>query len=240
MEDKAFVLKDSIFDAFASAAALLTGEFWAAIAGAVVGGIIAYIIQWSAMREAREDRAQERHLSNRALGFSLFYRLLSIDSNLDHIRNHVAQRIAIAEEVGITNMEAVLLPLANLPTAIEFSPDEMGMLLSLKDDDTFNAVLSLDKIHNSIIPVWDLYKQMRQSLQAELEITEFDPTVGKSGFKLTQGSQADIKRFELNQIANELVSRSTLDADESAKALELLGKLLNAKLGLTIGVTRKR
>ena len=47
---------------------LRLSEFLAAIGGAVVGGLIAYLVQIKALREARRDRAEERLLVKKGTG----------------------------------------------------------------------------------------------------------------------------------------------------------------------------
>ena len=49
-------------------------EFLAAIAGAVVGGVIAYVVQIQALLEARRQRVEDRKLMAQAHGRALIRR----------------------------------------------------------------------------------------------------------------------------------------------------------------------
>src|SRR5262245_42465642 len=56
-------------------------ELWAAVIGAIVGGLIAYFIQVKALREGRQQREDDLRRSNRALGYSLLFKVIKIHSN---------------------------------------------------------------------------------------------------------------------------------------------------------------
>jgi membrane protein YqaA with SNARE-associated domain len=68
-------------------------EFWAAIAGAVIGsltgGIIAYAIQHKALLAASNERAREANARLRAFGFSLFVKFIKIQSHFHHLHDHL-------------------------------------------------------------------------------------------------------------------------------------------------------
>lgn len=110
------------------------------------------------------------------------------------------------------------------------------MLLSLKDDDVFNSLASLDKIHNSIIPVWALYEAKRSAISSEGENHAFDPAEGRGEFDVKRGSHLEAKIFEVEGIAKELVRRAPLDAAEAEAALSGLVPLLNQRLKLEVNI----
>jgi len=218
----------------------LGSEFWSAIAGAVVGGWIAYIVQLKALGEAAKERTASKAEAQKGLAYSLLFKVISIDSSLNGFKQHVEQRLLIKERDGNPHVSAVLTPLANMPTPVEFSADEMALLLSLKDDEVFNSILSLDKVHNSIIPVWALYASLRNTITEMQEVDNFDTSIGKSEFSIKPGSLLAIKIFEAETIAGELVLRAHIDAADASQALASLIALLNTKLRLGVGMTRNQ
>ena len=55
---------------------LSSTEFWSAIFGAIVGGVIAFFIRWITLREARQQREAEHRRSQQALGHALLFKVL--------------------------------------------------------------------------------------------------------------------------------------------------------------------
>ena len=56
----------------------MTSEFWSAIAGAVVGGLIALGIQMIALRDTRTDRRNQTDERRETTAYSLFAKLQSV------------------------------------------------------------------------------------------------------------------------------------------------------------------
>ncbi|WFR95042.1 hypothetical protein [Rhizobium tumorigenes] len=216
---------------FFSALRSLSGEFWSAIAGAVVGGAIAYLIQSKSLRDTRIERDRERRLSDQNLGHSLFYKVLFIHRSCVDTKIKVDGRIEFGRERDVDNIVALLIPMLHPPTQIHFTAGEMAMLLSLKDSEVFNAVFGLDEIHNSTIHTWLLYKQERKIFTDMIAIEGFDSALGAGAVSVRKGSRAEIQHYEVEQIAHTLVSRSATDVERSTKSLNLLAHLLNAELG---------
>ncbi|WP_331374331.1 hypothetical protein [Sinorhizobium chiapasense] len=209
-------------------------EFWSAIAGAVVGGLIAYWIQVKSLKEARNERDNERLQAEKSLAYSLLFKVIKIHNSLEHIRRHVETLKAL--HGSSTQPSGYLLPLANLPSAVEFSPDEMSMLLSLRNDDLFNLVLSLDNIHNSIIPVWEYYAASRETVKQLTHSIQFDPELGRSEFEVKKDSPLSVAIFEAEQIARELIKRAYRDATEAKQALDNLVSFFRSRFGFTISI----
>lgn len=133
--------------------------FGGAIVGAIVGGVIAYFLQMSALRAQKSEREQKDHQERQALAHALVFKMLSIVNNLGHFKLQVeeCQGRVIAAGGHIENPVTYLVPIVNLPMPVQLEPAEMGMLLSLGDDQTLNSVLETAPIHNSILPAWAVY-----------------------------------------------------------------------------------
>lgn len=138
------------------------GEFWAAIAGAIVGGLIALVIQLVALWAAKAERKEDHNERRRALGYALLFKMIQIYSNLRQLRDHLAGAYERGLEDGLEEPWQFVMPIVNVPDRVEFSTDEMSMLLSLGNDDVFNDLASLDQVHNSLcsrlIPLSHLIK----------------------------------------------------------------------------------
>src|SRR3546814_10422982 len=123
-------------------------EFWAAIIGAIIGGLIALGIQLLALRAAKNQRLEEAAERKKALAHALLFKMAKILSNLENFKEYLQGPLKIANEAKLEREPWELIqPLANYPDPIQFSTDEMAMLLSLKNDDLFNEILSMDQVH---------------------------------------------------------------------------------------------
>ncbi|WP_141105046.1 hypothetical protein [Rhizobium sp. R339] len=217
----------------------LGSEFWSALVGAIVGGLIAFLIQRQAQKAARREREDARKMEAKSHAYSLLFKVLSIHATFAHIKSHVDERIEFGQREKVGMISSVLLPIANIPTPIQFAPAEMAMLLSLKDDDTFNLLLSLDRIHNSIIPVWSIYEAKRAAIPTKGDNHVFDKTQGKGEFDVEQGSHLEASIYEVEMLATELAQRAKLDFEEADLAMKKLVPLLNDRLKLDIKVSDK-
>lgn len=210
-------------------------EFWSAIAGAVVGGVIAYMLHRSALREARRERESAAADARKALAHSLLFKAIKIFEGLHGLKKHVDE--AVNEAGSTVSLASVMFPIANLPDKIVFSSDEMAMLLSLGDDDVFNRVVSLDAIHNSVLPAWERYAMLREKFQQLSSTEHFDKETGAAAVIIEPGSPLEITLFEADQVAVELTSRAQRDTAEAKDAMTALHLLLSQKLGLKVGLS---
>lgn len=75
-------------------------EFLSAIAGAIVGGIIAYVVQIHALREGRVQQPEDRKLTRQAHGRALLIKMGRIVSNYDGIQRHFESCFERAKQNG--------------------------------------------------------------------------------------------------------------------------------------------
>src|SRR5262245_8629003 len=105
---------------------LASAEFWSAIAGAVVGGFIAFGVQMIALRETRKQQIAEHQQRQKALAHSLVFKMIGVHSNFRSIRRHFDDCLRKADEKAKAEPWQIVLPLANFPENIHFSSEEMG------------------------------------------------------------------------------------------------------------------
>src|ERR1044071_9818590 len=111
----------------------LTGEFWAAIAGAVVGGAISASMQALQNRSAARRRAAESLERRQGLGHALRFKMIRIHTNLQTLHTNIEASLAEAAKSGLTGWGA-MPPVANIPADVNFTSDELAMLLALRSD----------------------------------------------------------------------------------------------------------
>lgn len=214
-------------------------EFWAAIAGAVVGGIIAFGIQIIALRASAKERAANAAEQKKALGHSLLFKAIQIYSHLRVFNKHLKDGAAEAKKFGDSEINwKVVLPLANLPAKVHFSTDEMALLLGLKNFEVFNKVVSFDELHNSTIEIFATYTERRSSMTATLS-AELDGAVGSTDLDAKQLAMLAPRMYELDALLKQMLVRCEQDEKEASEILLLLQKVLGDELGMTYLIQKK-
>lgn len=218
----------------------MPNEFWAAIAGAVVGGIIAYLIQLKALNAASAARVKEVREKRKALGYALLFKMVRIHSTLTHMKSHIDECIGKLNEKQYAGSEPwqVTTPIANLTGDVNFSTDEMALLLSLKEDDLFNMVAPFDVIHNSAIKIFRTYAAKREALLAMIP-AEMNGMIGSTELSQEQMLFIGPRMAEVNQLVVSMNESCTRDVQESWEILQRLENILNDKLDLSVSLTPK-
>jgi hypothetical protein len=210
-------------------------EFWATIVGAIVGGVISLAIQMISFREGRSIRQEDRKRQDEALARSLIFKSMRILSNIHVIQGHFVESDARAAADGV-NAEPweKYLPIANPPEPINFSSDEMGMLLGLKDDAIFNAMMDMDVRHNSIITTLKAFNTSRTALtEAVSSVGYLDAEEGQRLSHIMPRGAATLlrpKMIEVNTLAEALKEISASDLEDSKRNLNNLRDLLEKKI----------
>lgn len=210
-------------------------EFWSAIVGAVVGGLIAYAVQTQALREGRKLRDEDHKRVEHALGYSLLFKMMRIYSDFYGIHEHIESCFQKAARDKFEGAPwQFFLPLANPPEPVHFSSEEMGMLLALKHDDVFNSVLSMDFIHNSLIDAIKVLNTERRALTEQLKADEATSTLVGGVLNKQQMLALQPRMIEVNGLIEDIRARAKMDFEESHNVLGGLHKVLTEKLGLGV------
>ena len=220
---------DTIFSAVSQ-----YSEFWSVIVGACVGGFIAYLIQITALRESRNQRAEELLRLHKVLGNSLIVKMIKIYSNFQTLYNHLEECFAAVDHAGSYGEPWTFTrPLATLPSPVVFSSAELSMLIAMNSDEVFNSILPLDTIHNTL---WDTVRKQQTERKLLLEQLPADNFVGNVG-QATLGNELELKlrpqMIAVNTMIEQLFSHVKRSRSEAETALFSLHTLLQDKLGLT-------
>ena len=219
-------------------------EFWSAIVGAivgaVVGGLIAYMVQVKALHEGRKQRDEDHKRLWQALGNALLFKMMRLHSNFHGIQEHFEESFASAAQRK-DRMEPwqFVLPLANPPDSVNFSSEEMGMLLSLKNDDVFNLVLSMDVIHNSLIDAVKVLNTERRALTERITAEEADGAVLSSNLDRDQMMALRPRMIEVNGLIDSIRDHAKRGFKESGAAMYSLHNLLRDELEITYNLESK-
>ena len=217
----------------------MENEFWAAVVGAVVGGIIAFAIQFVILRAAARQREEEAAGRRKALGHSLLFKMVKIHSHLHHFHAYLEEPFEREQEGGSRREPwQIVLPLASNPEHVHFSSDEMAMLLSLKNDDLFNDVIPMDEIHNTTIDLFHTFKERRFALTSQLP-AKMEGMVGET--KLTEEQMLFLRPMmvEVNDLITSMRQRCELDARDAWNVLTRLHSGLKDEVGLALEILPK-
>jgi hypothetical protein len=218
----------------------MSGEFWAAIFGAVVGGVISLGIQLVALSAATKERKEDAAERRKALAYALLFKMIEIHSHIGKLNLHLKESIAHARKQGFKGaLWQMVVPLANGPDRVQFSTDEMAMLLSLKDNDLFNDIAGLDAVHNGTIEGFRVYSARRFELTSMLPGAVMEGRVGTTFLTDEQVQHLAPRAVELDHLVEQLLSDCERDEAESWAALRRLEEVLNAKVKLGIRVLPK-
>lgn len=213
-------------------------EFWSAISGAVVGGLIAFAIQLVTIRAAKNERTAAKMESREALAHSILFKVIRINSNLFNLHLHLEESFAAVDPSSHINPCLFVLQLAGLPADVQFSDKEMSLALSFKDPELTDKLMSLDVIHNNLIDIFETYNGMRNDMQANMP-AKMQGSVGKSNFTEEEWRVVHPKIVIMNQLLADARIRAKMDYDGSKKATDDLLKAINEKLGLKLEVEFK-
>jgi hypothetical protein len=208
-------------------------EFWSAIAGAIVGGVIAFAIQLISLRAAKRQREEDRRIVQQALGNSLLFKMTRIYSNFYGILRHFDECFENAESKGLKGEPwQIVLPLANLPDTVHFSSEEMGMLLAQKHDEVFNLVMSIDVIHNGLLSALASFNDHRMMLTQQLIPDRVEGTVLSGRLSDAQMLAHRPKMIEVNSLIEQIRAQAKNNLGEAGDALTRLQSVLREKLDL--------
>ena len=223
---------------------LYSSEFWAVISGAtigaIVGGLISFLIQLKVLREGRAQREEEHSRVRSAQANSLLFKMIRIHSNFHLINRHFRESFERADTSGFKGEPwQFVIPIANPPSPVNFTADEMGMLLSLKDDDVFNNVLSMDSVHNGLVEVLNVHQERRSSLSEALPVEEADGKIVSSVLSEKQVLALRPKLIEINELVHAIRDEAQRSEQESEVAMFALQELFKAKMGISYTIKLK-
>jgi hypothetical protein len=215
-------------------------DFLAAIAGSIVGGGIAYVMQKSAAREENRRRASDRKEAQQALGHSLLIKTTRIQNNILLIQKYITNSFQDAAKIGYGGRPCqIVKPLASVPPHIDFTPDELSLVMSLKDDELFNRLSQLDGIYNNFIDILTTFNARKAALNEALPGIVVKDTVFSDPLPHTVRVKVDPLMYEVDELIRYLQSRAKVDSADAEKAVRGLVQALNQHLDLRVAVQQK-
>ena len=198
----------------------LSGEFWAAIAGAVVGGIISLGIQLVVLRSAKTERDAARKELTEATAHRLFFKLSAISTDLNGFAETVREaKSRLSKYPDPCQNWQVLIPVVNLPRPIEVSADELSILISHRNFSLLNKVADADRIHSGALATWDAYRSRRAALGEKMPASVDTSGSGQSHLDRDQLAALGPLMADLNSMADALFATAERDGKESLQTM---------------------
>ena len=215
--------------------------FWAAVAGALAGAIVssyfAYMIQNRSFREERRARAEQLRKTQQVLGRSLILKVARIHSNISTIHGHLEESFQRARlDEGAMEPWGFVRELAPLPNQVQFTYDELNMLMGLGNDDVFNSVLNMEPVHENTIELIRTFHYHRMRLLERLPISSIRDTVASTDLDPAQMEPLRLQMNSVNSLIEQLRVFSGRGLEESRSALRDLCSLLRDELEIRQGI----
>ncbi len=199
------------------------------IFGALVGGLIVYLVQLKVLREARAIRAANLRSAKQALGYSIFVKLQIILSNSIKIENHFGsvdyQQLPL--ENNLNEPWQVILPIATTPSKVCFSDEERVFLLIDGSIELYNLISFLDENHNILIDLVVAYTKHREELFEKINPISSNGKIGNYKFSEDQLLVLEPTKASANDIAEQAHKLAAFINQKSSLAIRSLYNLLN-------------
>lgn len=222
---------------------LLASISWSAAAGIVFGAVISatvsYLLQRNSFAEARRQKALEKFEARKAMGLTLYHKMIRIASTLHIVLNTLNEGVKRAADPTFKGpLWGALRPPAALPDRVKFTPDELTYLMLL-DNNLFSDMGSFDEVHNTLLSAFEEYKAKRaavsDTLSAEMET---------GGLGVTTLTSAEMRKYgprfaELNILIEQMLGRAKEDSAEAWTLLNRLQERLNKEFKLNLRLEMK-
>ncbi|MFI4973247.1 MAG: hypothetical protein ACHP84_01765 [Caulobacterales bacterium] len=205
----------------------ISNETWAAILGALVGSGIGGAISAGLQRWMFSHTTRER---NQGLAYGLLVKLATIASHLSVLDRHVERALASDHPSHKENPTLALGPMPATMRRVDFSTDEIAVLLSMGDDNVTNALMMTDERHNNTLDLVGFYSERRIRLTDSIEPASVSPEGGTFSLKADQATQ--LRVAELDSLVAEIRQHLSSDASKALNVLQQVAGLFKTKLGV--------
>ena len=212
---------------------LISTEFWSALVGALIGGFIALAAQTRERNEARRQREEDHKRGQQALAGSLLFKMRRIHSNYIGVAGYIEECFAEAATKAMHDEPwRFLLPLPSLPKPVNFSSEEMGMLLAQRDDEVFNSMSETDELHNLHVEALATLQLMRRNLMERIPPENVSGDRGSVVLPREEYAALRPRMIEVNSLVEQLRNDAHDGISAAGSLLHQLQYLLRKRLDL--------
>ncbi len=211
-------------------------EFWAAIVGAVVGGVITTLLQVAQQTHERSLRNSERLEQRKMFAYSLVYKLMTINSMFVRVSHHLEKAFEAAPEDW--EPWQFLEGYATSHKHVVFSPEEMTLLLKVSAD-SFNDIAALDEVHNALSDTLGVFSRHKERIHELLPPSRMDGRKGHIEATQEQYMAARPYMVVANGIARDMRLSAKRDASRTFQAMQAAIPKFNRTLDMKLLVEQK-
>lgn len=205
-----------------------------ALTGAIVSFIPLYFIQNRAFKKDEKIRASEYKRSQQALGRSLVLKLSRIYSDIYIIHKNIEISFQRLNKIQ-SDFEpwGILKPFAVIPDKITISFDELGMLLSLGDNNLLTKVQDMIADHEMVLSEAILYGKLRKELLKKLPVSHNEGTIASSNQDFELSPDLKVQMETINEFISKFRYHSSRGASDSKVTLNELNEFFRDKLEIS-------
>ncbi|QUD88967.1 hypothetical protein [Phenylobacterium montanum] len=125
-----------------------------ALVGSIVGGSITGAVQWVVLKHTAFERDQ-------ALARALLSKLGRMYSHLQKAHEHLEAAFAMVDPNRHASPSTFVESFPNTQQRLNFTEDELGVVLRLGGAELFNDLIMRDELHNAALDILDFYHERR-------------------------------------------------------------------------------
>lgn len=225
----------SVGEAVISYLATISTEFWAAIIGAVVGGVFSMGLQLIAIRNERKLRQDERNNIRKNMGNVVLWKLMDISSNYHHLNKHIHDGFSQGHPESWPEPWSLVKAFASPPQEVYMTYEEIAFVGSLGNIDLTHNLSTLASRYNSQIGAFLTFCRLRTDLEEEM------PKKLDGPFFVSELNEAELeslapKMAVVNRLILDLSEIVDTNCKEAKLAAETLAKELNEEFGSALTI----
>ncbi len=197
--------------------------------GAVVGGVISWVLQRQAFKDQTARQQQHDMDHDRQLATAMCLKAFDMLNQLAMIEKHVVSELKKMPTPDAPHPWRFVLPLANVLHPVNFSADELSLLLRLKENDLLNRAALSCRAHNTQLSAIQTYSTQRMNMSADMPST----VTGNHGvaiFTHRQMQKFGPRWAELNSLIIYVRDGVTKDRKDMDTLLLDLAKAMNERI----------
>jgi hypothetical protein len=202
--------------------------------GAILGSLVTIVwTEWFNKRSAKRETRERLRVG--ALG--AINRLNILYSDMMVVRDHLAEGFIKAHELNAEYLTLAVRPMNRLGENTRFTLEELRALTDIGGSRLLNAVNPLDRLHNVIADLMDMYRIDRTALWEQLPVKASDR--GVAVFVLTEEQVEYFKPrlSELDEYLEKAHSFASDFVDDAYFALRLFIRARKIPFGRKFGIS---